>query len=134
LAGQTPSHVVPGGQDCAFVPLHSIVQATAPPQTTLQPADPPHSAVQPPFGQVMVQVLLPRQLSFEPVSRVILQSLPPSHVTWLFTPVWSVHWLVPAQLEVQLEVQLPAQVERPSQVLVHPVPQVRSHWFLVSQW
>jgi len=44
-------------------------------------------------------------------------------------PVVRVHWLVPAQLDVQFDVQLPAQVERPSQVLVQPLPQVRLHWF-----
>jgi hypothetical protein len=70
----------------------------------------------------------------EPVSSVMAQVLPPAHVTLLFVPVVSVHWLVPAQLDVQLDVQLPAQTERASQVLVQPVPQVRSHEFLESQW
>jgi hypothetical protein len=56
-----------------------------------------------------------------------LHVLPPAHVTWLFVPVVRVHWLVPAQLDVQFDVQVPAQTERPSQVLVHPLPQLRSH-------
>jgi hypothetical protein len=76
----------------------------------------------------MRQVLSPWQLSFEPVSRLTVHVLPPPHVTWLLVPVVSVHWLVPAQVDVQFDVQLPAQFDRPSHVLVHPLPQVRSHW------
>ncbi len=62
-----------------------------------------------------------------------MQLLPPAQVTSLFTPVSSVHWLVPVQLEVQFDVQLPTQVERPSQVFVQPVPHVRSHWLFELQ-
>jgi hypothetical protein len=116
-----------------LVPLHSIWQATVPPQLIVQLAEPAHSAEQPPWGQSMLQVLSPSHLILDPVSRVSWQLLPPEQVTSLFTPVVRVHWLVPAQLEVQFAVQLPAQVERPSHVLVHPLPQVRSHSFLVSQ-
>jgi hypothetical protein len=131
---QAALQVEPAAQSCVLVPLQSIWQATVPPQTTLQLAEPPHSALQPPWGQSIVQVLSPVQEIVEPGSSVTLQVLPPPQLTWLFIPVVSVHWLVPAQLEVQFEVQLPAQTERPSQVFVQPLPQVRSHWFLVSQW
>jgi hypothetical protein len=70
----------------------------------------------------------------DPVSSVIVQVLPPPHVTWLSTPVVRVHSLVPAQLDVQFELQLPAHTDFPSQVFVHPVPHVRSHWLFESQW
>ena len=59
----------------------------------------------------MVHELLPVQASVEPVSSVTVQLLPPPHVTVLFVPVESVHWLVPAQLDVQFEPQLPSQVD-----------------------
>jgi hypothetical protein len=72
-------------------------------------------------------------VSVEPVSRLTLQVLPPAQVTSLFVPVVSVQSLVPAQLDVQFDVQVPAQVERPSQVLVQLLPQVRSHWFFSPQ-
>ena len=91
------------------------------------------SAVQPPSGHRIVQLLSPEQESLEPVPIVMSQLLPPLHVTSLFTPVVSVHWLVPAQLDVQLAVQVPAHVDLPSHVLVQPVPHVRSHEPFESQ-
>ncbi len=81
----------------------------------------------------MWHVLSPRQVTVDRSSRVTLQSLPPSQMTLLSTPVESVQSLVPAQLEVQLELQLPLQVDIPSHVLVQPVPQLRLHWFCESQ-
>jgi hypothetical protein len=130
----TPLQVAPGAQSITRVPLQVILQAAAPPHTTVQLAAPPHSALQPPLGQLTVHLLSPLQVIVEPVSMVTAQVLPPSQVTWLFAPVSRVHELVPAQLEVQFDVQLPSQVERPAQVLVQPLPQVRSHSFCESQW
>jgi hypothetical protein len=40
---------------------------------------------------------------------------------------------VPAQLEVQFEPQLPPHTDCPSQLLVHPVPQVRLQAFFELQ-
>jgi hypothetical protein len=131
---QAALQVEPAAQSCAFMPLHSIWQAAVPPQATLHPAEPPHSAVHPPLGQSIMQVLSPAQVMVEPGSSVTLQALPPAQVTLLFTPVVSVHSLLPAQLEVQFDVQLPAQTERPSHVFEQPLPQVRSHWLFESQW
>lgn len=110
--------------------MHCVV----PPHWTEHPALPAHSAVHPPFGQMIVHLLLPWQVSVEPVSRVTLQSLPPPQVTWLFVPVCRVHWLVPAHVDVHPEPQLPAHTDCPAHVLVHPVPHVRSQLFSLSQW
>jgi hypothetical protein len=109
--------------------LHTV----APAHPTMHSAEPAQSTVHPPAGQWMLHVLLPSHVIVEPASRVTSQRLPPAHVTWLLAPVASVHWLVPAQLEVQFVPQVPEQVERPSQVLVQPLPHVRSHWFCESQ-
>ena len=75
--------------------------------STEQPALPPHSAVQPPAGHLIVHVLLPSHVSVDPLPSVTAQSAPPEHVTVLLVPVCSVHLLVPAQLEVQPDPQLP---------------------------
>ena len=56
-------------------------------------------------------MLLPVQLTVEPVSTVTVHVLPPPHDTLLFVPVERVQSLVPVQLEVQFEVQLPAQLD-----------------------
>jgi hypothetical protein len=85
------------------------------------------------MGQSMVHLLSPRHVSREPVSSFTVQVLPPSQATSLLTPVSSVHWLVPAQVEVQSEVQVPVQDERAAQVLVQPVPQVVRHSFCAPQ-
>jgi hypothetical protein len=111
-----------------------MVHGAVPPHWTTQADEPAHSAVHPPFGQSMVQELDPVHEIFDPVSRVSPHVLPPAQVTWLLTPVVSVHWLVPAQLETQFEVHVPPQTDCPSQVFVHPVPQDRSHRFFESQW
>jgi hypothetical protein len=133
LPPHTPVHVMPAAQSCVRSPLHLMWHAAVPPHATTQDVLPVQSAVQPPFGQSMAQLLFPSQETVEPVSSESLQSLPPVQVTLLLTPVLSVHVLVPAQLDVQLAAQLPAQLERPSHVFVQPVPQVRSQVFLVSQ-
>jgi hypothetical protein len=124
---------MPAGQSSERMPLQCTVHAAVPPQTTVQPAAPPHSIVQPPWGQAMWHVLSPEQVRVDPLSRVIAQVLPPAQVTWLSAPVLRVHSLVPLQLDVQFAVQVPSQVERPSQVLVQPVPQVTLHWFWDAQ-
>src|SRR5689334_11015660 len=98
----TPVHVVPAAQSCARSPLHVMWHATVPPHATMQDVLPVQSAVQPPFGQSMAQLLFPPQETVEPVSSESLQSLPPVQVTLLLTPVLRVHVLVPAQLDVQL--------------------------------
>ena len=94
---------------------------------------PVQSAVQPPFGHLIAQLLLPWHEIVDPVSSETLQSLPPPQVTVLFTPAESVQVLVPSHVEVQLEPQLPAHCDWPAQVFVHPVPQVRSQLFRESQ-
>ena len=58
-----------------------------PPHSTVQLVLPVQSAVQSPFGHLMTHVLLPSHDTVEPVSRDRVQSLPPPHVTVLFTPV-----------------------------------------------
>jgi hypothetical protein len=133
LPPHTPLHVVPAAQSWLRSPLQAMWQATVPPHVTMQEVLPVQSAVQPPFGQSIAQLLLPWQETVEPVSSESLQSLPPPQVTLLSTPVLRVQVLVPSQVEVQFAAQLPAQSERPSQVFVHPVPQVRSQLFLESQ-
>ena len=100
-----------------------------PPHSSEQAALPPHSALHPPFGHLIVHVLLPVQSSVEPVSSVTVHVLPPPQSTVLFVPVESVHVLVPVQLDVQFEPQLPSQTDCPAQLLVHPVPHARSHVF-----
>lgn len=127
------SHVVPAAQSTDLSPLHLTWQAAPTPHSTLQPELPVQSAVQPPFGHWIVHLLLPWHESVDPVSSVILQSLPPPHVTWLLVPVTMVQSLVPAQLDVQFDPQLPAQTDWPSHVFVQPEPQVRSQLFLESQ-
>jgi hypothetical protein len=107
--------------------------ATVPPHVTIHDELPVQSAVQPPFGQSIAQVLLPWQDTVEPVSTDTLQSLPPPQVTVLFTPVLSVHVLVPLHVDVQSDAQLPAHVDWPAQVFVHPVPHVRSQVPFESQ-
>jgi hypothetical protein len=103
------------------------------PHWTLQLDVPRQSRVQPPFGQAIVQALVPVQLSVDPVPSVMLQVLPPPHVTVLFAPVWSVHLLVPSHVDVQFELQLPWQVDCPAHEVVQPVPQTDVHVFFVLQ-
>jgi hypothetical protein len=102
---------MPGAQSCALAPLQLIEQAVVPPHWTVQLVAPWHSAVQPPFGQSIVQVLSPWHVMVDPMSSATWQLLPPAHVTWLFVPAESVQLLVPAQLDVQFDPQLPAQVD-----------------------
>jgi hypothetical protein len=87
------------------------VHAAAGPHTTVHPALPWQSAVQPPFGQLIVHVLLPVQPTVDPVSTVTLQVLPPPHVTVLFVPVETVQLLVPSHVVVQFDEQVPLQVD-----------------------
>ena len=108
---------------------HAIV----PPQATVHDELPVQSAVHPPFGQSIAHLLLPWQVTVEPVSTATLQSLPPPQVTVLSTPVLSVQVLVPSHVDVQSDAQLPAHVDWPAQVFVHPVPHVRSQLFFESQ-
>jgi hypothetical protein len=77
-------------------------------------------------------VLLPVQLTVEPVSTVRLHVLLPSHVTVLFVPVDSVHWLPPAQVELQFDSHVSLQADWPAHDDVHPVPHVESHVFFDS--
>jgi hypothetical protein len=86
--------------------LHFTVHAVVPPQTTLHDAVPWHSAVQPPAGHAMLQALVPVHVSVDPVPRVTSHELPPPHVTVLLAPVWSVHVLVPSQVDVQPELHV----------------------------
>ena len=130
---QAPAQVVPAAHACDCLPLHWIWQSTVPPHSIVQPALPWHSAVQPPFGHLIVQLLLPVHPIVEPVSSVTLHALPPPQLTVLLVPVDSVHVLVPVPRDVQFEPQLPSQFDWPEQLLVHPVPQVRSQVFLVWQ-
>jgi len=90
--------VVPAAQVLVLPPLHLTVHAAAAPQTMVHPELPLQSAVQPPFGQLMVHVLFPVQPTVDPVSTVTSQVLPPPQLTVLFMPVESVHLLVPSQV------------------------------------
>lgn len=128
-----PVQVVPAAHSCERFPLHSTTHAVVPPHSTVHAVLPPHSAVQPPLGHLMVQLLLPSQVTFEPVSSVTAQVLPPEHDTVLLVPVSSVHWLVPAQLDVQFEPHDPSHTDWPPHFEVQPVPQLRSHVFFDSQ-
>ena len=85
-----------------------MLQGAPPPHSMEHPELPVQSTVQPPLGHLIVQLLLPPHERVDPVSRVIEQSLPPPHVTWLSTPVTSVHVLVPSQVDVQFEPHVPA--------------------------
>jgi hypothetical protein len=78
---QASLHCVPGAHSRDFCPLQLMTHAVVPPHTTVHPLDPAHSALQPPLGQSMVQVLSPSHVTVEPVSRLSLQALPPVHVT-----------------------------------------------------
>ncbi len=130
----TPVQVEAAGHASAVPPLHSTGHAADGPHSTIQLALPSHFAVQPPLGHRMVQSLFPVHDSVDPAPSVMAHALPPAHVTSLFVPVASVHWLVPAQLEVQSAAQLPEHVDFPSHVDVHPVPHVRLHCPFASQW
>ena len=96
-------HVVPAAQVCVLPPLQVTVQAAAAPQTIVQPELPAHAAVQPPLGQLIVQVLLPVHPTVDPVSTVTLQVLPPPQLTVLLVPADRVHVLVPLQFDVQFD-------------------------------
>jgi len=126
-------HVDPGLQVTVFPPLQSIVQAVVPPQVTVQPEAPAHWAVQPPFGQSIVQLLSPVQSTVVPVSTVTLQVLPPPQVTVLLVPVETVQLLVPSQVVVQLDWQLLWHVDWPAQLVLQPVPHEPLQVFFESQ-
>ena len=79
--------VEPAAQVSVLPALHLTVHAVAPPHTIVQPELPLQSPVQPPFGQLIVQVLLPVHATVEPVSTVTLHVLPPPQVTVLSVPV-----------------------------------------------
>jgi hypothetical protein len=125
--------VEPAAHVCVRPPLHLTVHAVLPPHTIVHPELPAQSPVQPPFGQLIVQLLLPVHATVEPVSTVTSHVLPPPHVTVLLVPVDTVQLLVPSQVVVQFELQLPTQVDWPSHVVVHPVPHVELHSFFESQ-
>jgi hypothetical protein len=105
------------------------VHAAALPQTTTQLEAPAQLAVQPPVGQVKVQLLFPLQETVEPEPTVTLHWLPPLQVTELFVPVETVQSLVPSHVVVQLDEQLPLQVDCPAQFEVQPVPHEMLHMF-----
>jgi hypothetical protein len=80
-ASHEPSQVLPAAQSSIRFPLHSMWHGEPGPHSTRQPALPVQSAVQPPLGHLISQVLLPWHDSVLPVSRVMVQSLPPPQVT-----------------------------------------------------
>ena len=100
-----------------------MVQAALPPQSIAQSAVPSQFSVQPPCGQAISHLLVPVQVSVELAPRLMLQSLPPPHVTWLSLPVVRLHVLVPSHVDVQFEVQTPVHVDFAWHVVVQPVPQ-----------
>jgi hypothetical protein len=65
-----PLHSDPAAQSCALLPPQLIWQATVPPHCTVQVAAPAHSAVHPPLGQAMMQLLSPWHVIVDPVSSV----------------------------------------------------------------
>lgn len=77
-------HVVPAAHVSVLPPLQLIVQAAAAPHSIVHSLAPEHVAVQPPFGHLIAQVLVPSQLTVVPVSTVSEHLLPPPHVTLLF--------------------------------------------------
>ena len=123
-------HVEPAAQVCIPPPLHWIVQGAPSPQATAQLEAPVQSAVHPPLGQSIVQVLFPVHATVDPVSTFTLHVLPPPHVTVLSIPVETVQLLVPSQVVVQSDRQLPSQVDLPAHDVVQPVPQIELHVFL----
>jgi hypothetical protein len=102
--------------------LQTTVHADPVPHTTVQLEAPAQLAVQPPAGQVNVQLLLPLQETVDPDPTVTLHWLPPLQVTELFVPVETVQLLVPSHVVVQLAEQLPLHVDWPAQFEVQPVP------------
>ena len=126
-------HVVPAPQVCMLPPLHLTVHAASCPQATMQLEDPVQSAVHPPFGQSIEQVLFPVHVTVDPVSTFTLQLLPPPHVTVLLVPVESAQLLVPSHVVVQLARQLPWHVDFPAHDVVQPVPQIELQLFLEEQ-
>jgi hypothetical protein len=123
------AQVVPAAQSALPLPLQFTWHAPPSPHSTVQPAEPVQSAVHPPFGHWIVHVLLPVQLTVEPVSTLTVHVLPPAQLTVLFVPASRSHVLVPAQLEVQFEPQVPSQVDWPAHCEVQPVPHERSQVF-----
>jgi hypothetical protein len=124
--------VLPAAHVSFFPPLHVIVHAAVPPQTTVQPVLPWQSAVQPPFGQLMLHELLPVHDTVEPVSTVTVHDAPPPHVTVLLVPVEMLQLLVPVQVDVQFDVHVWLHVDCPLQLEVHPVLHVEVQVFLDS--
>jgi hypothetical protein len=76
---------------------------------------PVQSAVQPPFGQWIVQVLFPPHETVEPVSIVTSHVLPPAHETLLSVPVEMVQSLFPSHVQVQPEEHEPSHLSFASQ-------------------
>jgi hypothetical protein len=93
---------------------------------------PLHAAVHP-DGQLMVQLVSPVQLVFEPAPTVTVASAPPPIVIELSGPASIAHSVVPVHVEVQSAAQFSLQVEPPAQASVHPVPQFALHVFLLEQ-
>lgn len=114
--------MAPAAHVVILPPLQMTVHAEPLPQTTTQPDAPAQLAVQPPDGQVNVQLLLPLQEIVDPDPTLTLHWLPPLQVTELFVPVETVQLLVPSQVVVQFEEQLPLHVDWPAQFEVQPVP------------
>jgi hypothetical protein len=78
---------------------------SAPPtaHATVHDVLPVQSAVQPPFGHAIEQLLLPPHETVEPVSTFTSHVLPPLQVTVLFVPVERVQVLVPSHVDVQFD-------------------------------
>lgn len=80
-----------------------------------------------------MHLLLPVQLTVDPVSTSTLQPLLPSHVTLLFVPVVIVQSLPPAQFVVQFDSHVETHVDCPSHVVLQPVPHDALHVFFDVQ-
>ncbi len=125
--------VEPAGHVRVPPPLQITEHAVVPPHCTVQPVAPWQSAVQPPCGQSMVQVLFPVQDTVEPVSTFTLHALPPPQVTVLSVPVESMQVLVPSHVVVHPDRQVPWHVDWPAHDVVQPVPHVEVHAFFELQ-
>jgi len=125
--------VAPAAQERMPPPLHLTLHAAPSPHVTMQLEEPVQSAVHPPFGQLIEQVLLPPHATADPVSTFTLHVLPPLHVTVLLVPVEMSQLLVPSHVVVQFEVQLPWHVDLPAQEVVQPEPQTALQVFFDSQ-
>jgi hypothetical protein len=102
-------------------------------QTTLHAVAPEQLTLQPPAGQVTLQVLLPWHKTVLPGPTVKLHVLVPPQVTLPLMPAASAQVLPPVQVDVQFSLQLPEHCDWPAQLVVQPVPQVTLQSFFDSQ-